>query len=259
MESQQVDHSKNIIEIKGVSFNYGNTEILKDITFNIHQGDYLGIVGPNGAGKTTLLKLILGVLPLSGGSVTLFGKDILHFNDRVKIGYVPQKATSFDVNFPATVGEVVAMGRCASIGLFKHAGASDRLILENSLRQVGMQDFKNRLIGDLSAGQQQRVFIARALASQPEIIFLDEPTTGIDSASQDDFYAVLKNLNQQYNVTIVLVSHDIERITKEAMHIACVDKTLVCHTSSEEFLRESTSLHVSGKKIKVISTHRHHS
>ena len=111
----QVDHSKNIIGIKDLCFSYGNDEVLKDITFNIHQGDYLGIIGPNGAGKTTLLKLILGLLPLCCGSINIFGQDIKQFKDWSKIGYVPQKATNFDVNFPATVKEVVSMGRYSCV------------------------------------------------------------------------------------------------------------------------------------------------
>lgn len=253
----QIDHSKNIIEIKDLCFSYNKEEVLKDITFNIHQGDYLGIIGPNGAGKTTLLKLILNLLPLCCGSVKLFGQDIKHFKDWSLIGYVPQKATNFDVNFPATVQEVVSMGGYSKIGLFKYASKKDKEIIENVLNQVGMQEHRKRLIGDLSVGQQQRIFIARALAGEPEIIFLDEPTTGVDKASQDDFYALLKDLNQKLGLTIVLISHDIERITKEAMHIACVDCTLVSHTSSEEFLKESTLLNISGQSVKII-THNHH-
>ncbi len=254
--SGQIDHSKNIIGVKDVCFSYGNESVLEGITFNIHQGDYLGIIGPNGAGKTTLLKLILGLLPLYCGSVTLFGEDSKHFKDWSKIGYVPQKATSFDVNFPATVKEVVMMARFAKKGLFHFTTKEDEMIVQTALKQVDMWNYKNRLIGDLSVGQQQRIFIARALAGQPEIIFLDEPTTGVDTASQDDFYALLKNLNQKFHLTIVLISHDIERIAKEAMHIACVDHTLVSHTSSEEFLKESKSLTISGQNFKIIH-HQH--
>lgn len=252
----QTDHKKNIIEVKDLCFSYGKEEVLKDITFDIHQGDYLGVVGPNGAGKTTLIKIILGLLPLCCGSVKLFSHNIKDFREWSKVGYVPQKATSFDTGFPATVKEVVSMGRYAKIGLLKYASKKDKEVVESALQQVTMQDFKDRLIGDLSVGQQQRVFIARALAGSPEIIFLDEPTTGVDRASQDDFYALIKKLNQDLHLTVVLVSHDIERITKEAMHIACVDRTLVCHTSSEEFLKESSLLNISGQSVKII-THHH--
>ena len=253
----QVDHTKNIIEVKDVCFSYGNEEVLKGITFDIHKGDYLGVVGSNGAGKTTLIKLILGLLPLCCGSVKLFGQDQKQFKDWSKIGYVPQKATNFDVNFPATIREVVAMARSAKKGLFHRTNKQDDEIIEKSLRQVDMWEHKDRLIGDLSGGQQQKVFIARALAGQPEIIFLDEPTTGVDKKSQDDFYNILRGLNKDLGLTLVLVTHDIERITKEAMHIACIDHTLTCHTSPEEFLKESGSLNISGQKIKIIAPHHH--
>ncbi len=253
----QVDHSKNIIEIKDISFSYNNDEVLSDITLDIHKGDYIGIVGPNGAGKTTLIKIILGLLNPAQGSIKIFGEDIKKFKDWSKIGYVPQKATNFDVNFPATVKEVVAMSRFAKKGLFHSVNKQDEKIIEESLKQVEMWDYKDRLIGDLSGGQQQRVFIARALAGQPEIIFLDEPTTGIDKKSQDDFYDILRKLNKELDLTLVLVTHDVDRIIKEAMHIACVDHTLVSHTSVEEFLKSSELENIPGQDIKIITNHRH--
>ena len=201
--------------------------------------------------------MILRLLPLSSGSVKLFGQDIKQFKDWSKIGYVPQKATSFDVNFPATVKEVVEMARFAKRGLFHRTTKEDKMMVEKSLRQVNTWEYKDRLIGDLSGGQQQRIFIARALAGEPEIIFLDEPTTGVDKKSQDDFYNILRELNKNLDLTLVLVTHDVERITKEAMHIACIDHTLVCHTSPEEFLKESESLDILGQKIKIITPHHH--
>ncbi|MBI3631659.1 MAG: metal ABC transporter ATP-binding protein [Candidatus Staskawiczbacteria bacterium] len=252
----QVDHTKNIIEVKDVCFSYRNEQVLKGITLNIHQGDYLGVIGPNGAGKTTLAKLILGLLPLRCGSIKLFGIDVKEFKDWSKIGYVPQKVTNFDVNFPITAKEVVAMARYAKSGLFHFTKKEGEEIIEKSLKQVAMWEYKDNLIGDLSGGQQQRVFIARALAGEPEVVFFDEPTSGVDKKTQTEFYDLLKELNQKYNLTIVLISHDIERITKEAMHIACVDHTLVCHTTSQEFLETSESLNIFGQDVKII--HHHH-
>ncbi len=251
----QVNHKQNIIEINNVSFSYDHEKILKDITFNIHRGDYLGILGPNGAGKTTLLKIILGMLKPSRGSVKLFGQDAKEFKDWPKVGYVPQKSINFDLNFPTNVLEVVSMGRFAKRGLFRKLNTEDKKIIEESIKQVDMWHYKTHLIGELSGGQQQKVLIARALAGQPEIIFLDEPTSNIDQKFQDDFYALLKKLNRQYHLTLVLVSHDIEKITKEAMHIACVDCTLVCHATPEEFLRESKSLNLFGQEVKIIAHH----
>jgi len=251
-----VEHTKNIIEVKDVSFRYGSEDVLEDITFEIHEGDYLGVVGPNGAGKTTLVKIILGLLQPTSGSVHLFGQDIKKFKDWSKVGYVPQKAIHFDTNFPVTAKEVVEMVRHAKRGIFQKIQKRDTEIVEQSLKEVEMWDLRDRLIGDLSGGQQQRIFIARALAGEPEIVFFDEPTVGVDRKTQNEFYALVKRLNKNSHLTVVLISHDIERITEEAMHIACVNKTLVCHTSAKEFLEESESLDILGHKVKVI--HHHH-
>jgi len=232
---QTVDHTANSIEVSHVSFSYGENEVLRDISFAVHPGDYLGIVGPNGAGKTTLLKIMLGMLAPTAGSVRLFGMDVGQFRDRHRIGYVPQRATHFEERFPATVGEVVLMGRYARRGLLRRITAEDRAAAEQALETVRMRQYRDRLIGDLSGGERQRVFIARALASAPEIIFLDEPTTGVDAKSEDEFYALLRHLNQESRVTLILVSHDIDRVLAEAMHIACIDRTLVCHGSPEDY------------------------
>lgn len=235
---QRVDHSKNIIEVQGISFSYdGKVNVLKGITFAIHPGDYVGLIGPNGAGKTTLLKIMLGLLTPTRGEVRLFGQKINEFKDWYKVGYVPQKATHFDAGFPATVEEVVLMGRYAKRGLFSRTTEEDRKLTREALKQVDMWEYRRRLIGDLSGGQQQRVFIARAIVSQPEVIFLDEPTTGIDRQAQDDFYVLLRKLSGELGLTLVLISHDIKRVTDEVMHIAWIDRTLESYSSPEEYLR----------------------
>ncbi len=255
----KVDHSQNIIEVKDVSFFYdGDEKVLRNITLAIHRGDYIGLVGPNGAGKTTLLKIMLNLLAPKSGTVKLFGQDIRVFKNWQKIGYVPQKAVNFDVNFPATVSEVVFMGINTKIKLFNRTTAEDRKAVQDSLKQVNMWEYRDRLIGDLSGGQQQRVFIARALVNRPEVIFLDEPTTGVDRQAQDEFYKLLQKLNKEEGITLVLVSHNVDRLMKEAMHIACVDKTLTCHASPEEYLAASEPLNIYGKDVKVI-THHHYS
>lgn len=205
--------------MRDVSFSYGEHEVLEKIDLDIHRGDYLGVVGPNGAGKTTLLKIILGLLKPSSGSVKLMGK----------VGYVPQKATNFDTNFPATAYEVVLMGTYPQRGLFARVTDTDRANARKALEEVDMWEYRNRLIGKLSGGQQQRVFIARALAAEPEIIFLDEPTSGVDQKAQADFYHLLKRLNEKNGLTLVLVSHDIEAAKHDSMHIAHVNKTLTYH------------------------------
>lgn len=222
----KVDHKENIIECTDICFSYGSTSILHNVDLSVHRGDYLGIMGPNGGGKTTLLKIMLGLLKPQCGSIKLFGKDITDFKDWSKIGYVPQKATSFDTNFPATVFEVVLMGTFGKRGILHQTTRGDKDAVYDALKKVEMTDFAERLIGDLSGGQQQRVFIARALVSNPEVIFLDEPTTGIDESSQKEFYSLLRTLNRQYDVTLVFISHDHTALKKEATEIATVHRTL---------------------------------
>lgn len=252
----QVDHTKNIIELKNVSFAYKGEDVLKDVTLNIHKGDYLGIIGPNGSGKTTLLKIMVGLLKPTNGSIKLFGKEIQMFNDWSKIGYVPQKATSFDINFPATVYEVTAMGRYGRKGLFKSLNIHDKKIIDESLRHVEMFEFKDRLIGDLSGGQQQRVFIARALATEPEVIFLDEPTVGVDVKTQESFYALLKKLNQELDLTLVLVSHDVDVVAHEVTELACINKTLLYESNPKDFFKNDGLKKMYGDQIRYI-LHNH--
>lgn len=241
-----IDHTKNIIELRGVSFGYSEELALQNIDLAIHQGDYLGIIGPNGGGKTTMLKIMLGLLQPGRGEVRLFDQPLSQFKEWWRIGYVPQKAVSFDVKFPATALETVLMGRFGKRGLLHRITAEDRDKALWALEQVGMQEHKGHLIGDLSDGQQQRVFIARALAGEPEVIFLDEPTAGVDAAAQERFYALLRKLNTDLGLTLVLVSHDIGAIAAEATELAHVNRTLTYHGSPEEFA-----------DLKVIAAHRH--
>ncbi len=232
-----VNHGENIVEAKNVSFFYNGHEVFKDINLDIHRGDYLGLVGGNGAGKTTLLRLILGLLIPKSGAIRLFGQDIRSFRDWSRVGYVPQKATAFDANFPATVEEVVLMGRYGHRGLFRRITTEDREKAFEAIRQVDMLRYRNTLIGDLSGGEQQRVFIARALAGEPEVLFLDEPTVGVEQSIKDEFYALLRKLNKGLELTIVLITHDIESMAHEAMHIACIDRTIFFHDSVDTYFK----------------------
>lgn len=250
-------NEKNVLELNNVSFRYGDNEVLKDISFVVPEGDYLGVIGPNGAGKTTLLKIILGLLQPATGSAKLFGKDVRKFKEWSRIGYVPQKATNFDAGFPATVEEVVLMGRYAGKGLLKAVNQIDRDFVREALELVDMWNYRNRIIGDLSGGQQQRVFIARALAAKPEVIFLDEPTTGIDEVASESFYALLKKLNQELKMTVILISHDVDMVVKEAKHVACVDRVLVCHDQASEFLNHTKLRDILRGEVKIL-THKNH-
>jgi zinc transport system ATP-binding protein len=219
-----IDHSQNIIDLHNICFSYETNKVLKNVNLNVHQGDYLGVVGPNGGGKTTLIKIILGLLKPDSGTINIFGIPQNKFKDWYKIGYVAQKATSFDLRFPITVREVVSMGR-------------GKKGVNWALEQVDLKEHSNKLIGELSGGQQQRVFIARALAQKPVVIFLDEPTSGVDLESQEEFYKLLKKLNQELNITIVLISHDIDIITNEVTEVANVKQHLDYFNNPKDFLK----------------------
>lgn len=249
---------ENLIEVKNISYRYDREPVLRQVTLAVPRGDYLGLVGPNGAGKTTLLRIMLGLLKPDQGSVRLFGQDIKQFKGWAKIGYVPQRIAAFEANFPATVSEVVLMGRYGRRGLFQAIAREDKQLANAALEEVGMTAFRQRLIPDLSGGELQRVFIARALASEPEIILLDEPTIGIDQRARAEFYALLKRFNRERRLTLVLVSHDVDMVVKEARHIACLDRALVCHSLPGEFLAHSESSKLFKERVKIIAhTHQH--
>ncbi len=234
---QPVDHTQNIIEVKNVTFAYNGESVLKNINLQIHKGDYLGIVGPNGGGKTTLLKCILGILKPQTGTINLFNQDLTTFKDWPRVGYVPQKV-NFDQNFPSTVKEVVAMGLYGKKGLIKTINREDLKTVDKALEQVSMQKFKDRRIGDLSGGQQQRVFIARSLVSSPEVIFLDEPTVGVDIETRNQFFELLKKLNKKLELTLVLITHDIDIILHHGIsEVAFINKEVSFYGNPPDLLK----------------------
>lgn len=241
------DHKHTIIELENVSFAYTTTDVVKDVSLCIHKGDYVGIIGPNGGGKSTLLKLMLGLLKPKKGSVKLFGTEISKFKEWYRIGYVPQK-TTIENNFPVTVEEVVLMGRFGRLGLFRFPTKKDYEIVSNALKQVDMFEFRKRQISDLSGGQQQRVFIARALATEPEIIFLDEPTVGVDVKTQKQFYNLLRSLNQELDLTLVLVSHELDVVAHEATELGYINRTMEYYGEPTEFLKGAYFHELIGKK-----------
>ncbi len=224
---------EKLISIKNVSFSYGSRPVLENINLDIYRGDYMGIVGPNGSGKSTLLKLILGILKPAKGSIKVFGKSVDIFNRWERVGYVRQKASFFNLGFPATVEEVISANIHSGKGLFNTSVKRCRERVYEVLSHVNMEEHGGRLIGNLSGGQQQRVFIARALVNSPEVLFLDEPTVGIDLDSQREFYCLLEKLNVNMRITIVMVSHDIGVIAQKVNRIVCMgDGKLICHQNS---------------------------
>ncbi|MGM9926646.1 MAG: metal ABC transporter ATP-binding protein [Bacillus sp. (in: firmicutes)] len=227
--------NNEIIKVEDVSYRYEKESVLEHINLSIPQGAFLAIVGPNGSGKSTLLKLLLGLLKLQTGNIYLLGKPIQDFKEWDKIGYVSQKANSFNSGFPATVFEVVASGLTKKVGLFRFLNKEHKAKVYKAIESVGMSKFANRNIGELSGGQQQRVFIARALVSDPEILILDEPTVGVDAKNEQMFYELMSELNKNLGITLILVTHDLEEVADKVTHVACLNKHLHFHGNSHDY------------------------
>lgn len=249
-----------IIEIKGVTYRYERDVVLDDINLSIPEGSFTAIVGPNGSGKSTLLKLILGLLKLQKGQITIFGEDINRFKGWENIGYVSQKANSFNTGFPATVFEVVASGLTKKLGLFRFMKKDDKDKVLQALEAVGMDHFKIRNIGELSGGQQQRVFIARALVSSPQLLILDEPTVGVDAHNVNAFYQMLEDLNKNRHITLLLVTHDIGTISDKVTTVACLNNHLHFHGETKEFeqLKENGLADLYGHDVHLLSHYHEH-
>lgn len=243
------------IELVNVSYRYDTNLVLDNISFKIEKGSYVGVIGPNGGGKTTLMKIILGLLKPTSGKVFLFGASHEKFCEHSSIGYVPQRISSDLYSFPATVEEVVCSGRTARIGIFNKKRASDNNAIEYAMEITRVSDLRKRRISELSGGERQRVFIARALACEPEILILDEPSVGIDPAAEQDFYSFLRGLNK-VGFTILFVSHDIDVVAHETKCILCLNKKLVCQGLQSDVLDEKHLKKIYGRDVRFVD-HKH--
>lgn len=251
-----VSKHDQLINIENISFSYGNTKVLVDVKFSISSGDFLAIIGPNGSGKTTLIRIMLGLLKPSHGKICIMGKPVGEFRDWHKIGYVPQKATHIDTLFPVSVKEVVEMGLVSGKVFPKIKKRDEEQLIKRALKYVGMQGYINQRIGNLSGGQQQRIFIARAIVNHPHILFLDEPTTGVDAEMQECFYDMLNDLNKKEGITIVLITHDIGILNKHVSQVACLNQRLVYHGTHKEFCSSGVFKEMLADGHHVI-THKH--
>jgi len=232
---QAMPQPEVVADLKDVTVSYRDHVVLRDITLQVHKGHYLAIIGPNGAGKTTLLKTMLGTIRPVSGTVSVFGRPPWKLGDeRSRIGYVPQVTTT-DVSFPVTAREAVLMGRFGRIGLLRRPSPEDREAADRAMTRVRITDIADEPIGRLSGGQRQRVYVARALANDPDLLLLDEPTTGVDVATIESFFELLHRLNQG-GMAIVVVSHDIGVVAQYADSIACVNMRLVAHGRPDEVL-----------------------
>lgn len=235
-----------ILETHGVSVRYDQHDALSDVSIEIRRGERMAVVGPNGAGKSTLFKVLVGMLRPTSGSTASHAA----MGGEVGVAYVPQRS-QIDWRFPVSVADVVMMGRTGKVGLFRRPGTRDRAIVHRSLEAVGMTTFASRQIGELSGGQQQRVFVARALAQEAELMLLDEPLTGLDFASQEDFFQLLSQLQQQ-GVTIVVSTHDLSQAAAHFDRVLLLNRTVIGLGPASEVLTVNKLHQAYGGHARII-------
>jgi zinc transport system ATP-binding protein len=224
-----------VIELEHVDVAFQDELVLEDVGLRVLGGEFLAILGPNGAGKTTLLRVILGLVRPIRGSVRVFGRAPWQLEgERSRIGYVPQ-LLSVDLDFPVRVSQVVLMGRYGRIGLLRRPSVADGEATLRAMERVGVSDLADRPIARLSGGQRQRVFLARALANEPDLLILDEPTMGVDVASSESLYELLRRLHEA-GMTVLVVSHDVGVVASYVDAVACLNRRLVAHGRPEEVL-----------------------
>lgn len=247
----------NILSVKDLHFHYNSVDVLNNISFTVHAGDYIGLVGPNGSGKTTLIRIILGLLKPDKGHLTLFGEDSRTFSGWGRIGYLPQKLSAMNPRFPATVAEVVAMGLLSRKGFPRYMNRSDSIAVDTALDLLDIMDLKKKPIGELSGGQQQRTLVARAIVNNPEFLILDEPTSALDPETRERFFNLLKNINSERRVTIIIVTHDIGTIGRYSSKLLYVDKRIIFYGNFKNFCESSEITQFFGEHAQHIICHRH--
>jgi len=240
-----------ILSAYDLGFSYGTEPVLQNVSFEVQAGMYIGIVGPNGSGKTTLLKTLLGFMQPSAGTASLFSKDSSTFRDWQRIGYLSQKASNFNPYFPATVEEVI------SWGIFPRS-TQDHKKTEQIMERLAIKDLRKVLVGKLSGGQQQRVFLARALVNAPELLILDEPSTALDPASRNSFFELLRKINKEQGVTILLVTHDIGTIGEHATQLLYLDKRVIFFGAFQDFCGSKEMTEYFGSVAQHMICHQHH-
>jgi len=240
-----------LVDIEDAWVRFGDKWVLKSIYLKCYEGEILGIVGPNGGGKSTLLKLILGLIKPEKGSVLLFGRKPGK-QSRLNVGYLPQISHA-ERSFPVTALDVVVMGLYQQMGLIHRLLNRHKQAALEKLEQVGMAEHADKPFGVLSGGQQQRIQIARALVSRPKLLVLDEPSTGVDSVGQEDFYELLAGLrDSQERISVIMVSHDIGVVTSHADRVACLNREIHYHGDTDSELDSDIHRKVFGRNLKVM-------
>lgn len=246
------------LELRHLFYTVNTQNILNDVSMTIRRGEYCAVIGPNGGGKTTLIRLLLGLIKPDKGEIQLFGIPIDRFHAWHKIGYVPQRVTQIDTAFPATVEEVVRMGRTAKRKLFSLYNKDDRIAVDEAMEKMDVTTLRHSLVGELSGGQRQRVMIARALASHPEVLILDEPNTGVDISMQKRFYELLRELNRNERMTIVFITHDVGVIADDIVRLFTINRNLVTCNNPKEALSCEEMSRLYGIDAHALYNHHHH-
>jgi zinc transport system ATP-binding protein len=242
--------SEPIIDLADVTFGYTSTPVVEDVSLTIAPGEYVAIVGPNGSGKSTLMQLMLGLLEPDTGTARLFGERADRFDDGERIGHVAQQASAAK-EMPITVREVVKMGRFPHVG-FGRLSSEDWAIVDDALATVGMSAFADRRVTQLSGGQRQRAFIARALASEADLLVLDEPTVGVDAESVDAFYDLLAALNGR-GITVILIEHDLGSVVEHADRVVCLNREVYFDGPTEEFVESDALARAFGTEARFLT------
>ena len=245
-----------IFDIRNLSLTIANQAILKKITLQIFEGEYVAIIGPNGGGKTTFVRTLLGLQKPTSGEVLVYGKPLERFRKWEKIGYVPQRATLIDKTFPATAHDIVKMGRLAKKGFFAFYNDEDKRKVQEAMEKMSVWQLRYRLVGELSGGQRQRVMIARALASDPSILILDEPNTGVDIISQKIFYNLLRELHKNDRITILFITHDIGVIADDITKLVTINQSAQVCTDPKEALSCENVSELYGVEAHLLANHK---
>jgi len=246
-----------IFDIKNLNFNVKSQNILTNISLEIFAREYIAIIGPNGGGKTTLIRMLLGLDKPTNGDIRIFGKRIEDFKEWHKIGYVPQRASHVDRSFPATVLDIVKMGRTSKRKLFSSFSEEDKEMVHDAMLKMDVLDLQDKMVGTLSGGQRQRVMIARALASKPEILILDEPNTGVDVVSQKSFYELLRKLNKEDGITIVFITHDIGVIADDIARLFTINQKAIICNNPKQILSCQEMSELYGIDAHLLHNHKH--
>ena len=272
----------SVVRLDGVTFGYTATPVVEDVSLTVDRGEYVAVVGPNGSGKSTLMQVLLGLLEPDDGTASLFGERATRFDDGERVGYVAQHASA-SKEMPITVREVVKMGRFPHLGFDRlrdddedrsvvdrlteepletvrdvatvvsgRLSASDWAAVDDALATVGMSGFADRRITELSGGQRQRAFIARALASDADLLVLDEPTVGVDAESVDAFYDLLAALNDQ-GITVVLIEHDLGAVVEHAERVVCLNREVYFDGPTDEFVASDALARAFGTEARLLA------